>query len=65
MQVGADFIRLASTNGVALRTSRLEEGSTLGRVTCGSRPFIISNSTRQPGIDADIPAEKDISIDKE
>lgn len=34
MEVGADFVRLSSADGVALCASRLEERSALSSVTC-------------------------------
>lgn len=34
VQVGANLVRLASTNGMTLCTTRLEEGSALAGVTC-------------------------------
>ena len=33
VEVGADFVAFTSSEGVALRTTGLEEGSTLGSVT--------------------------------
>ena len=39
VQVGSDFVRLASAEGVALSAPSLEEGGTLRGITCGTARY--------------------------
>ena len=43
MEVGANLVRLTSTNGMALRAPRLEKASALSSVT-----YVVKEPARQP-----------------
>lgn len=66
VQVRADLVRLASTDGVALRAPCLEQGRTLGRVTWrnGARGYQRACAVLSRH-DDDAPAEKGISREVE